>query len=388
MKDICYIGKCSSGARPTKCLTILYRNRAMKAEDLLNEEKLNQEIINEEVPTAEAIVEPEITEDAIKAFAIDFDKDQEELKKAMKYWELSQIVREEFSPKNYADALKAAQEQAETVLRQELKLSYILKAIQKRPGAHPGKGLPIKQTIVTQIFHLNRYSAEQIEALEETYVEKAIEDALANGSIPTRRDAVSLQKATEAEVKAAERTAKKQMKEAEIAEKMQNAKKASPDDLFAVALVDFTVPTVTNNVEELELPMAENSILFICVEPSKLLGALDCMKNLGFNYLTNSVWDKDIITPDNAWIKTQHSLILLGTKGDPVAPMTGFQMASLHFEHQIEDMKCLPDYYYSMIEQMCPGEQYLEVFSNHQFSDSWHLYELNSNQNKGNNNDE
>lgn len=361
----------------------------MTAENLLNEEKLDQEIIKEEeVPIAEVVVEPEITEEAIKAFAIDFDKDQEELKKAMKYWELSQFVQEEFSPKDYAEALKAAQEQAETVLRQELKLSYILRAIQKRPGAHPGKGLPSKKAIVNQIFHLNRYSAEQIEVLEDIYVEKAIEEALENGSIPTRRDAVSLQKAAEAEAKANERMDKKKIKEAEIAAKMENARKASSDELFGVAWVDLTAATTTSNLEELELPMAESSVLFICVEPSKLLDALDIMKTWGFEYFTNVVWDRDIITPNSAWIKNQHTMILLGTKGAPIAPTSDFQMASLHFEHKTEDMAYLPDYYYDMIEQMCPSEQYLEVFSNRQFSESWHLYEPNSNQNNGDNNDE
>lgn len=360
----------------------------MTAQNLLNKEILEQEIINKEVPTAEAIVEPEITEELIKAFAIDFDKDQEELKKAIKYCELSQFVQEEFSPKDYAEALKAAQEQAETVLRQELKLSYILKAIQKRPGTHPGKGLPSKKTIVTQIFHLNRYSAEQIEALEETYVKKAIKEALANGSIPTRRDAVSLQKAEETDAKDNERMDKKKIKEAEIAARMEAARKASPDELFGVAWVDLTAATTTSNLEELELPMAENSVLFICVEPSKLLDAFNSMKTLGFEYLTNAIWDRDIITPNSAWIKNQHTMILLGTKGAPVAPTSDFQMASLHFEHKTEDMTYLPDYYYDMIEQICPGEQYLEVFSNRQFSESWHLYEPNSNQNNGDNNDE
>lgn len=360
----------------------------MTAENLPNEEKLDQKIINKEVPTAETIVEPELTEDAIKAFAIDFDKDQEELKKAMKYWELSQFAREEFSPKTYDETLKKAQEQAETVLCQELKLSYILRAIQKRPGAQPGKGLPCKKEIVTNIFHLKRYQAEQIEGLEEIWVEKAISMAKDNGEIPTRRDAVSLQKAAEAKAKANERKDRKQKKEAEVAAKMETAKKASADELFGVALVDLATTNADIDLKELELPMAENSVLFICIEPSKLLEALAAMEAWSFEYSTNAVWDRDVIKLGNKWVKNQHTQILIGTKGTPTEPLTDFQMASLHFEHQTTDMTAMPDYYYSMIEQMCPGEQYLEVFSNRQFSDSWHLYEPNSNPNNGDNNDE
>ena len=46
-------------------------------------------------------------------------------------------------------------------------LTPFLRAIPKRPGAHPGKGLPSKRNTIETLYGLNRYRTEQIEALKE-----------------------------------------------------------------------------------------------------------------------------------------------------------------------------------------------------------------------------
>ena len=71
----------------------------------------------------------------------------------------------------------------------------------------------------------------------------------------------------------------------------------------------------------------------------------------------------------------------LATKGKPQEPEKGFSLKSVHYERQTLETVYIPDYYYDMIEQMCPGLQYLEVFSHRQYSDSWHIFDTNSGNN-------
>lgn len=69
-------------------------------------------------------------------------------------------------------------------------------------------------------------------------------------------------------------------------------------------------------------------------------------------------------------------MLLIATKGNPEAPIKGFSLMSVYYERQTSETVYIPDYYYDMIEQMCPGQQDLEVFSHRQYNDSWHIFEL------------
>ena len=85
------------------------------------------------------------------------------------------------------------------------------------------------------------------------------------------------------------------------------------------------------------------------------------------------IWDRDRLSAKNGWVKNRHTMFLLAVKGDPARPHNTFQAESIFFEHQPSATHYVPDYFYDLIANMCPGKQYLEVFSNRQFSDSWHI---------------
>ena len=85
------------------------------------------------------------------------------------------------------------------------------------------------------------------------------------------------------------------------------------------------------------------------------------------------IWDRDRLSAKNGWVKNRHTMFLLAVKGDPARPHNTFKAESIFFEHQPSATHYVPDYFYDLIANMCPGKQYLEVFSNRQFSDSWHI---------------
>ena len=62
-------------------------------------------------------------------------------------------------------------------------------------------------------------------------------------------------------------------------------------------------------------------------------------------------------------------VIIASAKGTEYDKVTGLDLGA-------DDYLAKP---FGMMEMMCPGEQYLEVLSCRQFSDKWHVFEINKN---------
>lgn len=72
---------------------------------------------------------------------------------------------------------------------------------------------------------------------------------------------------------------------------------------------------------------ADDCVLFLWATAPKLPDALTVMAAWGFAYRTHAVWLKDKVGT-GYWFRSQHELLLLGTRGDLPAPAMGTQFRS------------------------------------------------------------
>ena len=301
---------------------------------------------------------------------------EEQLKEAIEKFNLQDLVNT-LPPANYKAHKKRTVEDSIEALRNDFILTPYLKAIPTKKGARTDKGKLSKRIVVETLYGLNRYHTEQIEALEEEWVEAAIKYAQDTGCLITCRTTFRLKREAEEAKKAEERQKAKEAKIAAFAERMSKAVIADESLPYAGAIIDLTQPEVSKDLNSVALPLAENALVFIAVYPKDMLKALKLIESLELKYVDNVVWDRDVQLPTGAWSKNQHTNILIALKGQLDEPVNEFQLESVHFNHKTTELLSLPDYYFSMMEEMCPGEQYLEVFSCRQYSDNWNVLKIN-----------
>lgn len=301
---------------------------------------------------------------------------QQQLNAAIEAYNLTELVNT-LPPQNYIARRKKTVEDSIEALRNDFMLTPYLKAIPKRPGVRPNKGLPSKAATIEALYGLNRYHTEQIEALEEEWVEAAIKYAQDTGCLINCRTTFRLKREAEEAQKAEERQKAKEEKAASFAEKMTQTIVADESLSYAGAIIDLTQNDLPTDLSSITLPLTNDALLFIATYPKDLLNAMELINKLGLTYIDNVVWDRDVKMPTGDWSKNQHTNILVAIKGNQEKPAKDFQLLSIHFEHKTKSLTSLPDYYFSIMEEMNPGKQYLEVFSNRQFSDKWHIFEIN-----------
>jgi N6-adenosine-specific RNA methylase IME4 len=117
-----------------------------------------------------------------------------------------------------------------------------------------------------------------------------------------------------------------------------------------------------DDIKALKLPqIAEDSVLFLWATSPKLEQAMQVINAWGFEYKTCAVWDKEIIGC-GWWLRGQHELLLIGIKGRPLLPLAENRFSSVYIEKRAEHSK-KPEFYYGMIEKMCPDGKYIEIFA-------------------------
>lgn len=299
-----------------------------------------------------------------------------QLKAAIRTYKLKGLIIH-LPPKAYKKHASQTVRSTIESLCKDFVLTPFLRAIPKRPGAHPGKGLPSKRNTIETLYGLNRYRTEQIEALKERWVRKAIKHALKNGEKASPALALRLKRENAKHYEKVLAAKKKEAKIAAFAERMSKAIIADESLPYAGAIIDLTQPDLTAYLSSITLPLAKNALVFVAVYPKNLPNALKLIESLELKYVDNVVWDRDVQLPTGAWSKNQHTNILIALKGQPTEPVNEFQLESVHFNHKTTELLSLPDYYFSMMEEMCPGEQYLEVFSCRQYSDKWNVLKIN-----------
>lgn len=126
--------------------------------------------------------------------------------------------------------------------------------------------------------------------------------------------------------------------------------------------VEKNYPTMSlDDICALQIPTAEDAILFLWATSPKLEEAMRVLKEWGFEYRTSMVWVKDRIGMGH-YVRAQHELILIGRKGTMRTPEESDRPSSVLMAPRREHSQ-KPDEVYELIERMFPSGTYLELFS-------------------------
>jgi N6-adenosine-specific RNA methylase IME4 len=177
--------------------------------------------------------------------------------------------------------------------------------------------------------------------------------------------------------KTAEKKARRAQREAELAGKIR----ALPDRKYGVILADPewrfepwsretgmdraadnhypTSPTEVIARRHVAGIAADDCVLYLWATAPMLTQALYVMQRWGFHYKTNAVWVKTKVGT-GYWFRNTHELLLVGTKGNPVAPAPGTQLASAFTAVNTKHSE-KPEVIYLMIEQLYPNVPKIEL---------------------------
>lgn len=98
---------------------------------------------------------------------------------------------------------------------------------------------------------------------------------------------------------------------------------------------------------------AKDAVIFFWAPPPKLPEAFQVLEAWGFEYKTNAIWDKEKIGM-GYWLRGQHELLLVGTRGSIPEPPEEVQVSSVirapRGKHSAK-----PTIIYEIIERYFPG---------------------------------
>jgi len=131
-------------------------------------------------------------------------------------------------------------------------------------------------------------------------------------------------------------------------------------------------PTMsTGEICALNIPSAENAVLYLWATAPKLVDALRVMGAWGFSYRTNIIWDK-VKMGCGHWARIQHELLLVGVKGTFSPPCTHLRVRSvISIPRSKHSSK--PSEIRNLIARWYPNERKLEMFARERAEnwDSW-----------------
>lgn len=125
---------------------------------------------------------------------------------------------------------------------------------------------------------------------------------------------------------------------------------------------DNHYPTLTTDlICNLDVPSiaADNCTLFLWATAPMLIDAIEVMATWGFEYKTHVAWIKDRMGT-GYWLRNQHELLLIGTKGSVPAPAPGTQWPSV-IDAPIGVHSAKPHLFYEMIEEYFPNIPRIEL---------------------------
>jgi N6-adenosine-specific RNA methylase IME4 len=129
---------------------------------------------------------------------------------------------------------------------------------------------------------------------------------------------------------------------------------------------------IIEEIKKLEIPSADNTVLFLWATAPKLIEGIEVLQAWGFEYKTCAIWDKEIIGM-GYWFRGQHELLLVGTKGEYSPPEAKNRFSSVIKEKRDKHSK-KPEIVYEIIEKMFPNGKYLELFARNKFNDKWSVW--------------
>lgn len=125
---------------------------------------------------------------------------------------------------------------------------------------------------------------------------------------------------------------------------------------------DNHYPTMSvYDIASLDIPAADDCVLFLWATAPMLPEALQVMDRWGFTYKSQIIWVKDRIGT-GYWARNKHEILLIGTKGDIPAPAMGTQPPSV-IELPVGKHSEKPYMFGDMIERLFPNTPKVELFS-------------------------
>lgn len=225
------------------------------------------------------------------------------------------------------------------------------------------RGSPLETDVLAGKARLN-------EAAELTTAMREIEPEAKTYTLEEAREKIKAQQEAERERKKAER-------EKAIAEQMKKNPEKAAQGNFELVLADppwqydFSQSDSrhldnhypTTGVEDIikhKPQTADNCVLLLWATVAKLPEAFEVMKEWGFEYKTNAVWDKEKIGM-GYWFRGQHELLLVGTKGTISPPEQDKRVSSVFIEPRGKHSK-KPECVYQWIEEAFPHLAKLEMY--------------------------
>lgn len=161
-----------------------------------------------------------------------------------------------------------------------------------------------------------------------------------------------------------------------------------PDDEYEVIYADcpwryeFTTsvsreieqkyPTMSQEeLKALDVPAAENAVLYLWATGPRLKEAIEVMESWGFTYKTNAVWDKEIIGM-GFWFRGQHELLLVGTKGHFSPPEQKDRVSSV-FRYKRTEHSKKPTEIRDYLAHCFPDKKKIELFAR-EASEEWETW--------------
>jgi N6-adenosine-specific RNA methylase IME4/ParB-like chromosome segregation protein Spo0J len=115
------------------------------------------------------------------------------------------------------------------------------------------------------------------------------------------------------------------------------------------------------SIKAIEVPAAEDAVLFLWAVSSLIEGALQVIQAWGFEYKTNLCWVKPSIGP-GIWVRNRHELLLIGRRGSHPPPdpedRVDSVLAAPRGRHSEK-----PERIYELLERMYPQASKLELFA-------------------------
>ena len=115
------------------------------------------------------------------------------------------------------------------------------------------------------------------------------------------------------------------------------------------------------DIKNLKVPSADNSVLFLWATAPKLTEALDVIKSWGFEYKTHAIWHKKWIGM-GYWFRGNHELLLIGTKGK-ISPPNKHLLISSVFSIRRGQHSKKPQFIRDKIKEWYPNESKIELFA-------------------------
>lgn len=114
---------------------------------------------------------------------------------------------------------------------------------------------------------------------------------------------------------------------------------------------------------------AQDCVLFLWSTGAMLPQALEVMSSWGFTYKSHAVWAKNKLGL-GYWFRNKHEIVLVGTRGRPIAPAPGTQFASL-FEAPVAGHSAKPPIFLEMVERYYPTLPKIELNCRGPARDGW-----------------